>query len=259
MLHVVACAADVAIRDFADLLAARAIQLQDATLDGCQRKMFAMLRTMTPWTPPKSWRLCGPDGVQAPSYLAERKLIRANFEARLDGVTCSLADVVEQERYDAPLLAQQRIDVVADLSIVSTVADVCADLATSKVHKAIGEDLFGGEVFKLAPQAAAIALHPLIAKGMPTARPPLQGQGGYMHTLSKKGAPCVLANYRVIMLNSHTAGVSSAATRKALLPVINDFAQAGQNDSGLNGGSTAFAHLTVSCVFSSAEVKRKTS
>ncbi len=109
-----------------------------------------------------------------------------------------------------------------------------------------GEDRIRGVLSRRFPRVFACLYYPLIFKSACLLSPPLQWRGGVLQELFKnKGSSFLPGGYRDIMLGAVPGKCFTSHVRSHLVPVARVLCGGSQFGSGLNGGETAFAHLSV--------------
>ena len=94
-----------------------------------------------------------------------------------------MQSLIDTERADAANKAEQRRLVARRLSSIPSRIEICRLHASATALNGTGEDLIGGEMYRLLPRATSIVMHPLHAKVAITIRRPVSWQGGQLMTL----------------------------------------------------------------------------
>ena len=125
---------------------------------------------------------------------------------------------------------------------------------------ATGEDLVASDVLRRFPWVFASSYHPIAVKSVCLIEAPTQFKGGMIVDLFKdKGSEAEIENYRDIMLASEPGKAIASVLRKNLNLVAENYTSGTQYGSGLNSGSTEFAHLYVKASFDYAASKNLSS
>lgn len=73
-------------------------ELEEAALEGCCRRLFAILRMMKPWAPRRSYRLLANLGIPAASDYDKRMVARTHFEGKLEATSASFKSLIDDDR-----------------------------------------------------------------------------------------------------------------------------------------------------------------
>ena len=163
--------------------------------------------------------------------------------------TC-IADLVHQQRDKGYGLPPSWAGAAC---VVPTPAQCVARLGHYRPDKAIGEDRLGPELAHGWPSELGRLWHPAGVKALWWGAPPLQWTGGLIHELYKgKKSVRGCGNYRDVCLGVSSGKWFSAHLRSCVARPLAEAAVWSQFGSGLNGGTTEFAHLYVRAAMDAA-------
>ena len=186
--------------DLAEWLVSQCRKLEEAALETNSRRLFHILRSMKAWTPPRNFRLTGPDGLPSSSHRAERQVVQEHFGGKLHAHASTMCEVIDEEREYARVALPSRAAVAKSLDAVPTLTFCVSKNAKGRL-RGTSDIVIGGEVGRLVPRSYAAALHPLHVKTSMYMRNPVQFLSNVLHELWKgSGAQSNVEMYRDISL-----------------------------------------------------------
>ena len=212
--------------------------------------MFRIIKKCIPVnssTNSNATRLKDRNGDVVATYTDSRTIVQEYFCSVFDGEVVPLASVINTNR-SAKIFDIKRGKTLPYFEplIVPSFHELGCKCSHRRPFLATGEDLISSEAIKRFPLIFSAIYHPIAVKSVCLIESPTQFKGGMIVDLYKnKGSKAEIENYRDIMLASEPGKAIASVLRKDLNKVADNYTSGTQFGSGLNHGSTEFAHLHV--------------
>ena len=158
--------------DYEKLCIGQARSLEEASLEGCSRKLYEMLRQLKPYVARRGMRLSNESKLPAGLDHKERIVVRKHFKERLVGTECSFQSLIDDDRASCARHTVEMADVPLDIDAIPSIQVLTLTHAKGKMN-GVAEAGVGGEAYRLMPDATAKLNLRLQFKAASTVRLPL--------------------------------------------------------------------------------------
>ena len=138
---------DGMVVDLATWCTGKSREMEEASLQGNKRALYALLRCLEPWKPRRDFRICDADGNPTTTDLEERAAVRDHFQKKLEATPATMEELIVAERSGAVEHANEVAGVKRSLAAVPSVTFLVTKYAHGK--NGTGEIVTGGEAKKL--------------------------------------------------------------------------------------------------------------